>query len=91
MENNEAEKKRERKILDHECRLRELRNSMKCNNIHVIGVPEHEEREKGAEGLFEQIIAENFLIWGRIWVSKSKKHRELPLNSTKTDHCQGTS
>ena len=26
MENNEAEKKKERKILDHECRLRELRD-----------------------------------------------------------------
>lgn len=28
------------------------------NNIHIIGVPE-EEREKGAENLFEDIIAEN--------------------------------
>ena len=30
MENNEAEKKRERKLLDHEYRLRELSNSTKC-------------------------------------------------------------
>jgi len=60
MENNEAEKKRERKILDHECRLRKLSDSIKLNNIRIIGVPEDEEREKGAEGLFEQIIAENF-------------------------------
>ena len=59
MENNEAEKKRERKILDHECRLRELSNSLKHNKIHIIGVPE-EEKEKGAESLFEQIRAENF-------------------------------
>jgi len=29
MENNEAEKKRERKLLDHEGRLRELSNSIK--------------------------------------------------------------
>ena len=28
------------------------------HNIHIIGVSEEE--EKGAEGLFEQIIAENF-------------------------------
>ena len=40
MENNEAEKKRERKILDHECRLRELSNSLKHNKIHIIEVPE---------------------------------------------------
>ena len=34
---------------------------IKCNNICIIGVPGYAEREKGAEGLFEQIIAENFL------------------------------
>ena len=29
-------------------------------NIHIIGVPEEEEREKGIESVFEEIIAENF-------------------------------
>ena len=29
-------------------------------NIHIIGVPEGEEREKGAENIFGDIIAENF-------------------------------
>ena len=38
-------KKRERKILDHEYRVRELNNSIKYNSIHIIGVPE-EERER---------------------------------------------
>ena len=47
MENNEAEKKRERKILDHKCRLRELSNFIKLNNIHITGVPEKEEWKKG--------------------------------------------
>ena len=45
MENNEAEK-RERKILDHECRLRELSNSIKHYNIHIRGVPEEERGKK---------------------------------------------
>ena len=40
---NEAEKKRERKLLDHKERIRELSNSVKWNNIHIIGVPEEEE------------------------------------------------
>ena len=61
MGNNEAEEKRERKELDHKCRLKELRNSIKHNNIFIIGVTEEEEeRGKGVENLFEQIIAENF-------------------------------
>ena len=37
----------------------------KWNNIHIIGVPEEEERGKGIESLLEEIIAENFPNWGR--------------------------
>ena len=59
MEKNEVEKKRDKKILDQEGRIRELSDSMKLNNSHIIGFPE-EEREKGAKGVVEQIIAENF-------------------------------
>jgi len=33
MENNEAEKKRERKVMDHKGRLRELSDLVKRNNI----------------------------------------------------------
>ena len=40
--------------------LRYLWNNIRCTNIHIIGVPEGEDREKGAENLFEEIIAENF-------------------------------
>ena len=50
MENNEAEQKRERRIMQHENRLKELSKSIKCNNILIIKIPE-EEREKGAENL----------------------------------------
>ena len=64
MENNEAEKKMEIKLLDHEGRLRELSDYIKLNNIHIIGVPEEEELKKGTEDLFEQIMAENFLNLG---------------------------
>ena len=46
MENGEVKKKRDKKILDHNGGIRELSDSMKCYNIHFIGVPE-EERERG--------------------------------------------
>ena len=39
--------------------LRDLWNNIKCTNIRIIGVPE-EERKKGYEEIFEEIIAENF-------------------------------
>ena len=60
MGKDEAEKKREKKILDHEGRIRILSVSMKWNHTYMIGVPEEEEREKGAEGILEHIISENF-------------------------------
>ena len=44
MENDEAKKKRDKKILDHEGRIRELSDSMKWNNICMIGVPEEERK-----------------------------------------------
>ena len=50
MENNETKEKTER-IMQNENRFRELSDSIKHNNTHIIGVPE-EGREKGAENLF---------------------------------------
>jgi len=64
MENREVEKKRERKILDRESRLRKLSNSLKHNNIGIIRAPEEEGKEKGA-GFFEQILAESFPNLGK--------------------------
>ena len=87
MESNKAEEKRERKILEHECRFSD---SIKNNNIYIRGVPE-EKREKGAEGLFEEIIAENFPNWGRKQTFKSRKHRDLPSKPTKADQQQDIS
>ena len=40
--------------------LRDLWDNIKCTNIRIIGVPEEEERKKGYENNFEEIIVENF-------------------------------
>ena len=39
--------------------------TLKRTNIHPIGVPEVEEREKGTEKIFQEIIAENFPKMGK--------------------------
>ena len=40
--------------------LRDLRDNIKCTNIRIIGVPEEEEKKKGHEKIFKEIIVENF-------------------------------
>ena len=41
--------------------LKDLWDNIKCTNIQIIGVPEEEEKKKGYEKIFEEIIVENFL------------------------------
>ena len=59
MENNQAEQMRGKKIVQIENSLWELSDSVKHNNISIIGISE-EERNKGTENVFEEIIFENF-------------------------------
>ena len=55
----EADAERYKRISTNERIFRELCDQLKKNNIRIIGEPE-EEREKGIESVFEEIIAENF-------------------------------
>ena len=55
------EQNKEKRMKRGEDSLRDLWDNIKHNNIHIIVVPEGEEREKGPEKIFEEIIVENFL------------------------------
>ena len=35
------------------------------HNIRIIGVPEEEEKKKGTEKIFEEIIVKTSLMWER--------------------------
>ena len=45
--------------------LRDLWDNTKCTNIRIIGVPGEEEKKKGTEKIFEEIIVENFPNMGK--------------------------
>ena len=45
--------------------LRDLWDNIKPTNIQIIQVPEEEEKKKGYEKFFEEIIVENFPTWKR--------------------------
>ena len=40
--------------------LRDFWDNIKCTITRIIGVPEEEEKKKGSQKFFEEIIVENF-------------------------------
>ena len=58
--------------------LRDLWDNIKHTNIHIIGVSEGEEREKGPEKVFEEIIAENFPNMGKEIVNQIQESQRVP-------------
>ena len=58
--NTQKEQEKEKKFRKNEEGLREMQDNMKCNNIHIIGIPEREEEDQGMENLFEKVMVENF-------------------------------
>ena len=65
MKFTDAEQKREKRLKRNEDTLREHWDNFKLTNICIIGVPEGQEREKGPNKIFEEIIAKNFPNMGK--------------------------
>ena len=58
--------------------LRDLWNNIKHPNSRITGVPEGEQREKGPEKIFEEIIAEKFLNVGKEIVNQVQETQRVP-------------
>ena len=58
--------------------LRDLWDNIKCTNIRITGVPEGEEREKGPEKIFEEIIVENFPNMGKEIATQVQEVQRIP-------------
>ena len=74
-EKNTEEQNKEKRMKRIEDSLRDFWNNIKHTNIRIIGVPE-EEKNKGTEKIFEEIIVENFPNMGKEIAPKSRKCRE---------------
>ena len=51
-----AEQNKEKRMKRNEHSLRDLGDNIKCTNICITGVPEGEEREKGAKRISEETM-----------------------------------
>ena len=73
-----AEQNKEKRMKRNEDSLRDLWHNIKHNNIRIIGVPEGEEREKGPEKIFEEIIVENFPNLGKEIATQVQEAPRVP-------------
>uniref|UniRef100_A0A8C9D005 L1 transposable element RRM domain-containing protein n=1 Tax=Phocoena sinus TaxID=42100 RepID=A0A8C9D005_PHOSS len=73
-----AEQDKEKRMKRNEDSIRDLRSNIKRNNICIVGVPEGEEREKGHEKIFEEIIVENFPNMGKEIATQVQEAQRVP-------------
>ena len=59
-------------------RIEDLSDNTKRTNIRIIGVPEEEEKKKGSEKIFEEIIVENFPNMGKEIVTQVQEAQRVP-------------
>ena len=60
MEITQSGQQTENQMKKHESNIRDLRDNIKQANLCIIGIPEREEKDKGIENIFEEIITGNF-------------------------------
>ena len=73
-----AEQNKEKGMKRNKDRLRDLWDNIKRNYIRIIGLPEGEEREKGPEKIFAEIIVENFPNMGKEITTQVQEAQRVP-------------
>ena len=58
--------------------LRDIWDNTECTNIQIIGVPGEEEKKKGSENIFEEIIVDNFPNMGKEIVNQVQEVQRVP-------------
>ena len=78
MEITTTEQNKEKRMERIEDSLRDIWDNIKLTNIQIIGVPEEEEKKKGTEKIFEEIIVEIFPNMGKEIVNQFQEVQRVP-------------
>jgi len=81
-----AEQNIDKRMKKNKDSLRDLWDNIKHTNIHIIGVPEGEEREKGPEKIFENKTAEKFRNMGKEIVIQVQEAQSPRQDKPKEEH-----
>ena len=73
-----TEQNKETRMKRIEDSLTDLWDNIKHTNIRIIGVAEEEEKNKGSEKIFEEIIVENFPNMGKEIVNPFQEAQRVP-------------
>ena len=73
-----TEQNKEKRMKRIEDSLKDFWGNIKCTNIRIIGVPEEEEKKKGTEKIFQEIIVENFPNMRKEIVSQIQEVQRVP-------------
>ena len=72
------EQNKEKRMKRNEDSLRDLWDNIKHTNIHIIRVPEGDEREKGPEKIFEEIRVKKFPDMGKEITTQVQEGQRVP-------------
>ena len=73
-----AEQNKEKRMKRIEDSLTDLWDNIKRTNFQIIGVPEEEEKKKGTDKIFEEIVVENFPNMGKEIVIQLQETQTVP-------------
>ena len=74
-----SEKQRKVKRMERaEDSLRDFWDHIRCTNFQIIGIPEEEEKNKGHEKIFEEIIVENLPNMEKEIVNQVQEMQRVP-------------
>ena len=88
MEITTTEQNKEKRKKRIEDSLRDLWDNIKHSNIRIIGVPEEEEKKKGTEKIFEEIIVENFPNMGKEILNQAQEAESPIQDKSKEKHAK---
>ena len=70
--------------------LRDLWEHIKHTNVRIIGVPEEQEKKKGYQKIFEEIIVENFPNMEKETVKSKSSIQDKPKEKHAKSHTNQT-